>query len=327
MFLFLLVSCEKKWETTYKMSEKKDTLQLVDKIKLDSVFFSYPVMKIYGDICCVTDDDGKHFFHLYSYPDFKYVASFGKKGHARNELLILLDFYIKKDKLYVLCGNDKKILVFDLLGNLNEPQIIEYDYEISIANFCVTEDNDFIASSLNADFRLVHISKDGKLLNKYIEISDNTELVCKENTHWLGNVDISPDGNLFVSPMSHGEVIDIVNKNNNTYKRVVGELAPPEYLIKTTNSMRMYRERYNCFGPLSLHSLIYVCFWGDDVLKREKQGCFVRVYTYDGTPIGNFYLGGISPSSIYVDEKNCLLYCLEPETADIYIYKIDIPKL
>ena len=241
--------------------------------------------------------------------------------------MILLDFYIKKDKLYVLCGNDKKILVFDLLGNLNEPQIIEYDYEISIANFCVTEDNDFIASSLNADFRLVHISKDGKLLNKYIEISDNTELVCKENTHWLGNVDISPDGNLFVSPMSHGEVIDIVNKNNNTYKRVVGELAPPEYLIKTTNSMRMYRERYNCFGPLSLHSLIYVCFWGDDVLKREKQGCFVRVYTYDGTPIGNFYLGGISPSSIYVDEKNCLLYCLEPETADIYIYKIDIPKL
>ena len=50
-------------------------------------------MKIDQGLCCIADYDGKNHFHMYSFPDFNYLYSFGKKGKPNDEIITLLDAY------------------------------------------------------------------------------------------------------------------------------------------------------------------------------------------------------------------------------------------
>ena len=51
-------------------------------VSLDSVFFRYPYrLEVRGDRVVIEDLHGPdHYYHLYTYPDFRHLHSFGQRG-------------------------------------------------------------------------------------------------------------------------------------------------------------------------------------------------------------------------------------------------------
>ena len=57
-------------------------------IPVDSAMFRYPYrLEVRGDRVVIEDLHGPdHYYHLFSYPDFRYLSSFGKRGEAPDEM-------------------------------------------------------------------------------------------------------------------------------------------------------------------------------------------------------------------------------------------------
>ena len=62
-------------------------------IPLDSALFRYPYrLRVNGDRVVMEDLHGMdHFFHLFTYPDFRYLSSFGQRGEGPEEMLTVDD--------------------------------------------------------------------------------------------------------------------------------------------------------------------------------------------------------------------------------------------
>ena len=112
------------------------------KLAFDSVFCSYPRMKIDGELCCVADYATKEcFFHIYSYPSFKYVKSLVNKGHSANELEMLTDFCVKDGYIYALCGAQNVVKVFNV-NDKNDIKVIRIPKSNGYMSIEINEDGE-----------------------------------------------------------------------------------------------------------------------------------------------------------------------------------------
>lgn len=300
-----------------------DTLSKAETITLDSVFFTYPQLKVDGNICCVADmSAGKYYFSLYTFPEFKYIKSFGRKGHAKNELGNLLDFDYRGNRVVALCGMEKKILVYALDGDTGNPEIVRYDPALSLAKICWGKSDGFYAFNTLGQYRVTEISGEGKVVNQYIKVSADEGT---ESSHWIGDIQSSPDGQYVVAPTHYGEIVDYINCSGNSYHRVSSGFGAPEYWTKERDGMVYKRERYTGFTSMYLSdNFCYLFFKGKDAGKDDDAGAMcIRKYDYNGKEVRRYYLGNMSLSSFFVDENAHTLYCTSPN-ADNLIYKFQI---
>lgn len=63
-------------------------------IPIDSAMFRYPYrLEVRKDRVVIEDLHGQdHYYHLFTYPDFRYLSSFGKRGEAPDEMQTVDDF-------------------------------------------------------------------------------------------------------------------------------------------------------------------------------------------------------------------------------------------
>ena len=63
-------------------------------IPIDSVFFRYPYrLEVRGDRVVIEDLHGPdHFYHLFTFPEFRYLHSFGQRGEGPEEMQTVDDF-------------------------------------------------------------------------------------------------------------------------------------------------------------------------------------------------------------------------------------------
>ena len=319
----IVLSCKNDYQPTYRDFEKRDTAILLQKIELDSVYLTYAQMKIDQGLCCIADYDGKNHFHIYSFPDFNYLYSFGRKGKSNDEIITLLDFTFQDNKVGALCGGSRKIVEYDLKTGSNS--VVKMDKDVMILSMCDIDNDNYISTALYGDRRINIISKEGKITKQLVDLPKGEERISKENSHWIGPIEVSPDGKYAVSPMQYGEIIDIINLEVFNHVRAIGPLGPPKYIHERSGGVIYHLEKNNCFEAMNLQSRIYLYFNGRDITTPEiKENC-ICVYDYSGSPICKHYIGEIEPSSIYVDEENGYLYCLVPEDDNkIYKYKIEI---
>ena len=76
-------------------------------IPIDTALFKYPWrIRVNGDRAVVEDLHGPdYFFHLFSYPDFRYLSSFSKRGEGPEEMLQAENFRWEGDDLWTLDCN------------------------------------------------------------------------------------------------------------------------------------------------------------------------------------------------------------------------------
>ena len=85
-------------------------------IPLDSVFFRYPYrLEVRGDRGVIEDLHGPdYFYHLFTYPDFRYLHSFGQRGEGPEEMQTVDDFRWDGQTLWALDNIKSELVRWEL---------------------------------------------------------------------------------------------------------------------------------------------------------------------------------------------------------------------
>ncbi len=104
---FLFISCDHKHKGYAKdvlfysgFPQEKELKGEV--IELDTALFRYPFrIRIEGDKAIVMDLHGsEHYGHLFQYPSFRYLSSFGRRGDSPAEMLSMENFRLYNHELW-----------------------------------------------------------------------------------------------------------------------------------------------------------------------------------------------------------------------------------
>lgn len=126
---------------------------------LDTALFRYPFrVRMHGDKVVVFDLHGTgHFFHLFHYPDFHYLTSFGKRGDSPQEMLSAENIRWDRDGLWALDANSSNIIRFgfSLSGDsLLRQEVVNLDKDIlRTLDFVQYDDSTFIIPDYSGDSR------------------------------------------------------------------------------------------------------------------------------------------------------------------------------
>uniref|UniRef100_UPI0027DC2FA5 BF3164 family lipoprotein n=1 Tax=uncultured Bacteroides sp. TaxID=162156 RepID=UPI0027DC2FA5 len=84
-------------------------------IELDTALFRYPFrIRIKGDKAIVMDLHGSEYYgHLFQYPSFRYLSSFGRRGDSPTEMLSMENFRLYNHELWTLDANKSELTRLD----------------------------------------------------------------------------------------------------------------------------------------------------------------------------------------------------------------------
>ena len=145
-------------------------------VPLDSVFFRYPYrLEVRGDRVVIEDLHGSdYFYHLFTYPDFRYLHSFGQRGEGPEEMQTVDDFYWNGQTLWALDNIKSELVRWELDGNRDKMlrnECIKLDKATFRALDVVPfQDNSFLIPNYSGDSRFCQVDRNGELLKKWGEI-------------------------------------------------------------------------------------------------------------------------------------------------------------
>lgn len=327
MILLLFVCCNRKNNIKEVSSFPIfSSIKVKHKLAIDSALTTYPVMKIDGNYCCIADMASKNvFFHLYSYPSFKYIKSFGKIGRGPNELAMLTSFDFRNGVVSALCGADRTIKLFDC-ENPSTPTIIRPKEIHDYSSICDGGDKTFYLYSLDGKNRIHRIDMFGRVISKGLKAEALKKEYPRMTSNYIWQGRIRKNGNYIVVPTACGDIIDISNRELETSIRIKGELGAPQVKEKVTSNSKSYILQYQTYVDAVLSKQIYALFLCEDLSKypNGKKRNSIRVFDYLGNPQKELMLEkDLEASSFYVDEENRKIYIVVPESEKpIWVYEL-----
>lgn len=321
--VFLLSSCTSKprgIESIYV--DFPQTIELKAKVvSSDSVIFRYPFrVHVQDDKVVVMDLHGtEYFYHAFSYPDFHYLTSFGKRGEAPGEVISAENFRWDGSYLWTLDAGKSKLtrFGFSLSGDsLLQKEVVSLDKDIFRAfDFVQYDDSTFIIPDYSGDSRFCWVDRQGKLLKKTGRIPTRNEDALKNARPalaqaWRSFIDYNPRNGVLAAVTQLGEVLEIYNLKDSTHVVRIGPHGEPEFKIS-----QGYGIPTGIMGFSDIHvtdSAIYAVFQGHafkDIMQKAKQGDKlpdggqnIYVFSLEGKPLRKYvldhYIHGIS-----VDEQ------------------------
>ena len=182
-----LSSCTQKTvATSVVYTDFPQTIELKAKVQpLDTALFRYPFrIRIQGDKAVVMDLHGTDYFcHAFSYPEFHYISSFGKRGESPDEQISVENIRWYGESLWSLDANKSELTRFgcDLSGDsLFRQEAVNLDKDILRAlDFVMVDDSTFIIPDYSGDNRFCRVNRQGGLLYKMGAILSSNEDAMK----------------------------------------------------------------------------------------------------------------------------------------------------
>ena len=211
-------------------------------IPIDSVFFRYPYrLEVRNDRVVIEDLHGPdHFYHLFTYPEFRYLSSFGQRGEGPEEMQTVDDFFWNGQTLWAL-DNIKSELVRWELNDSRDKMIRTERIKLDKATFRALDivpylDNSFLIPNYSGDSRFCQVDRKGKLIKKWGEIPTERKDDLQKYPYafgygWRSFIDYSPKTGTLVAATQFGEVLEVWNVKKNTHKVLMGKLGEPEFEI------------------------------------------------------------------------------------------------
>ncbi len=335
--LFILLGCLSLFAFYRTASESEcseitfpETEELQGRVvPLDSVIFRYPYrLEAYGNRVVIEDLHGQdHFYHLFTYPDFCYLSSFGKRGEGPEEMQTVDDFFWNGQTLWAL-DNIKSELVRWVLNDSRDKMIRTERIKLDKATFRALavvpfQNNSFLIPNYSGDSRFCQVDRNGKLIKKWGEIPTDRQSDLEKYSYafgygWISFIDYSPQTGTLVAATQFGEVLEIWNVKKNTHKVLKGRLGEPQFEI--------YQEYAVPAGVMGHNAVqvtdcfIYVVYRGismkEDMLAYQKGkplpqgGSIVRVFSLEGEPLKEYKLDH-SVSGIWVMEEEGRMWALD----------------
>ena len=298
-------------------------------IPLDSVFFRYPYrLDVRGDRVVIEDLHGPdHYYHLYTYPDFRHLHSFGQRGEGPEEMQAVDDFFWTGQTLWAM-DNIKSELVRWELNDSRDKMLRNECIKLDKATFRALDivpfqDNSFLVPNYSGDSRFCQVDRNGRLLKKWGEIPTERKDDLQKYPYafgygWRSFIDYSPKTGTLVAATQFGEVMEIWNVKKNAHKIMKGKLGEPEFKILPEYAIPTGAVGHNDIQVTD--RAIYVIYRGvsmkDDMLAHQKGkplpqgGKIVRVFSLEGEPLKEYRLDH-SVCGIWVMEEEGKMWALD----------------
>ena len=298
-------------------------------ISLDSVFFRYPYrLEVRDDRVVIEDLHGpEHFYHLFTFPDFHYLHSFGQRGEGPEEMQTVDDFRWDGQTLWAL-DNIKSELVRWELNDCRDKMVRSERIKLDKATFRALDivpyqDNSFLIPNYSGDSRFCQVDRNGKLLKKWGEIPTERKDDLKKYPYafgygWRSFIDYSSKTGTLVAATQLGEVLEVWNVKKNTHKVLKGKLGEPEFEILPEYAIPAGAVGHNDIQVTD--RAIYVIYRGisinEEMIAYQKSkplligGKIVRVFSLEGEPLKEYKLDH-SVSGIWVDEQAGRMWALD----------------
>ena len=172
IILLVLVVAYACTETSSNAEHSEITFPVKDDLKgriipIDSVFFRYPYrLEVRDDRVVIEDLHGPdHFYHLFTYPDFRYLHSFGQRGEGPEEMQTVDDFRWDGQTLWAL-DNIKSELVRWELNDTRDKMLRTERIKLDKATFRALDivpfqSNSFLIPNYSGDSRFYPLDKSG----------------------------------------------------------------------------------------------------------------------------------------------------------------------
>ena len=298
-------------------------------IPIDSVFFRYPYrLEVRGDRVVIEDLHGPdHFYHLFTFPEFRYLHSFGQRGEGPEEMQTVDDFRWDGQTLWALDNIKSELVRWELNGS-RDKMVRTERIKLDKATFRALDivpfqNNSFLIPNYSGDTRFCQVDRNGKLIKKWGVIPTDRKKDLQKYPYafgygWRSFIDYSPKTGILVAATQFGEVLEIWNVKKNTHKVMKGKLGEPEFEILPEYAIPAGAVGHNDIQVTD--RAIYVIYRGisikEEILARQKGkplltgGNTVRVFSLEGEPLKEYKLDH-SVSGIWVDEQIGKMWALD----------------
>ena len=298
-------------------------------IPLDSALFRYPYrLRVNGDRVVMEDLHGMdHFFHLFTYPDFRYLSSFGQRGEGPEEMLTVEDCRWLGNSFWGLDNIKSELVRWDFDENRTQmirKERVKLDKATFRAfDFVFYKNSSVLIPNFSGDSRFCQVDRNGRLIEKWGEIPTGNKEALKEMPHafgqsWSSFIDYSPKSEILVAVTQLGEVLEIWNTKKNIYQVLRGELGEPKFKISQDYAIPAGIKGYN--DVQVTERAIYTIFVGcsvKEMITKSQKGQYVpeggqtiRVFSLEGEPLKEYQLDH-SVSGIWVDEEAGKMWALD----------------
>ena len=298
-------------------------------IPLDTALFRYPYrLRVNEDRVVIEDLHGiNHFFHLFTYPDFRYLSSFGQRGQGPEEMVTVDDCRWLGKSFWGLDNSKSELVRWDFDENrtrmLHRERVKLDKATFRAFDFVFYKNGSVLIPNFSGDTRFCQVDRNGKLVKKWGEIPSENLKAYKESPHafgqgWSSFIDYSPKSETLVAVTQLGEVLEIWNAKKNTHQVIKGKLGEPKFNISQDYAIPSGIKGYNDVHVTE--RAIYIIFVGlsfKEVIGKSQKGInfpeggsTIRVFNLEGEPLKEYKLDH-SVSGIWVDEEAGTMWALE----------------
>lgn len=325
LLLLFLASCasfHQDNETVYSSFPREKQLY-AQTLEVDTALFRYPFrVRIEGDKAIVLDLHGAdHYCHVFQYPEFMYLSSFGKRGDSPEEMLSIENVRYGTDgSVWILDSNKGELdrFVFSSSGDsllLNE--IVSLDKSLLRAlDFAQLDESTFVVPDYSGETRFCKINQRGRVVGKGGAIpTTNDEAYAKARPAlaqaWRSFVDYNPGNGVLAAVTQLGEVLEIYNLKDSTHVVRIGPNGEPEFQIADGYGVPT---GIMGFSDVKVTDrAIYAVFHGRTFKEIAQQketsvdgGQYIYVFSLEGEPICKYTLDRYV-NGIHVDEEKQLI--------------------
>lgn len=322
LFLFLFISCKTKYKEyadnvlPYSRFPQEKELK-GEVIELDTALFRYPFrIRIEGDKAIVMDLHGFDYYgHLFQYPSFRYLSSFGRRGDSPTEMLSMENFRLHNHILWTLDANKSELTRLDFSSSgdsLLREETVALDEDIlRPLDFAIYNDTTFVIPDYSGESRFMKVSCEGKLIEKIGAIPTTNEKALQEARPalaqaWRSFLDYNPRNSILAAVTQLGEVVEVYNLKDSTHVIRIGEHDEPEFKISDGYGMPT---GIMGFSDVQVTDCaIYAVFHGTPFKEIARLsgslpdgGKYIYVFSLKGEPLCKYILDQYI-YGIYVDE-------------------------
>ncbi len=297
------------------------------EIILDTVLFRYPFrIKVFDEKAIVLDlHNPDHYYHLFSYPDFKPVASFGRRGNAPGEVLSGENIIFKNcDTIYTLDSNKNEIQHWSLPAENNPVKLRE---TITLDNdllrpldFTILDDSTFLIPDYSGNNRFCFINNKGEVIARHGQIvTKNAKKTIPGPAlaqAWRSFVDYNPKNKVLAMVTQLGEVLEIYHLNDTlSHFTSIGPHGEPTYDVFKGHAIPAGIMGFS--DVFVADRYIYTVFHGQSFKEISLQGNsaldggkYIYVFDLKGSPVCKIELDR-NVYAIYPDESTGKLIALD----------------
>jgi hypothetical protein len=286
-------------------------------IELDTALFRYPFrIRIEGDKVIVMDLHGTdHYGHLFQYPSFQYLSSFGRRGDSPVEMLSMENFRFYNHAVWTLDANKSELTRLDYSSSgdsLLREETVTLDEDIlRPLDFVVYDDTTFVIPDYSGESRFLKVNCQGKLIEKIGAISTANEKALHEARPalaqaWRSFLDYNPHNGVLAAVTQLGEVVEVYNLKDSTHVVRIGEHNEPEF--KVSDGYGIPTGIMGFSDVQVTDSAIYAVFHGTSFKEIARQsgrlpdgGKYIYVFSLKGEPLCKYVLDHYI-YGIWVDE-------------------------